>query len=287
VLFVIPWGRHWLIGTTDTDWDLDKQHPAVSSRDIDYLLEHVNSVLETPLTHDDVEGVYAGLRPLLSGDAADTSKLSREHLVGHPVPGLVVVAGGKYTTYRVMAKDAVDEAVRTLDGGAAGPSVTEDVPLVGADGYRALWNRRQSLAAESGLHVVRIEHLLNRYGALIGEVLALIREDPGLSAPLAGADDYLEAEVVYAATHEGARHLDDVLTRRTRASIESWDRGLAAADRAARLMAGPLGWSEEQIRDEVEHYRLRVEAEREAQQQPDDQTADAARLGAPDILPLN
>ncbi|WP_182452197.1 glycerol-3-phosphate dehydrogenase/oxidase [Streptacidiphilus sp. P02-A3a] len=286
VLFVIPWGRHWLIGTTDTDWDLDKQHPAVSSRDIDYLLEHVNAVLETPLTHDDVEGVYAGLRPLLSGDAADTSKLSREHLVGHPVPGLVVVAGGKYTTYRVMAKDAVDEAVRTLDGGAAGPSVTEDVPLVGADGYRALWNRRQTLAAESGLHVVRIEHLLNRYGSLIGEVLALIREDPGLSAPLAGADDYLEAEAVYAATHEGARHLDDVLTRRTRASIESWDRGLAAADRAARLMAGPLGWSEEQVHDEVEHYRKRVAAERDAQQQPDDQTADAARLGAPDILPL-
>jgi len=286
VLFVIPWGRHWLIGTTDTDWDLDKQHPAVSSRDIDYLLEHVNRVLETPLTRDDVEGVYAGLRPLLSGDAADTSKLSREHLVGHPVPGLVVVAGGKYTTYRVMAKDAVDEAVRTLDGGAAGPSVTEDVPLVGADGYRALWNRRQTLAAEAGLHVVRIEHLLNRYGSLIGEVLDLIRADPELSAPLPGADDYLEAEVVYAATHEGARHLDDVLTRRTRASIESWDRGLAAADRAARLMAGPLGWSEDQVRDEVEHYRKRVAAERDAQQQPDDQTADAARLGAPDILPL-
>jgi len=198
----------------------------------------------------------------------------------------VVVAGGKYTTYRVMAKDAVDEAVRTLDGGAAGPSVTEDVPLVGADGYRALWNRRQTLAAEAGLHVVRIEHLLNRYGSLIGEVLDLIRADPELSAPLPGADDYLEAEVVYAATHEGARHLDDVLTRRTRASIESWDRGLAAADRAARLMAGPLGWSEDQVRDEVEHYRKRVAAERDAQQQPDDQTADAARLGAPDILPL-
>ncbi|WP_034087990.1 glycerol-3-phosphate dehydrogenase/oxidase [Streptacidiphilus albus] len=287
VLFVIPWGRHWLIGTTDTDWDLDKQHPAVSSRDIDYLLQHVNAVLSTPLTRDDVEGVYAGLRPLLSGDAAETSKLSREHLVGHPVPGLVVVAGGKYTTYRVMAKDAVDEAVRTLDGGAAAPSVTESVPLAGADGYRALWNRRQSLAREAGLHVARIEHLLNRYGSLVDEVLDLVRADPSLGTPLAGADDYLEAEVVYAATHEGARHLDDVLTRRTRASIESWDRGLAAADKAARLMAGPLGWNEDQIRDEVEHYRKRVEAEREAQQQPDDQTADAARLGAPDILPLH
>ncbi|MFI1385676.1 glycerol-3-phosphate dehydrogenase/oxidase [Embleya sp. NPDC020886] len=285
VLFVIPWGRHWLIGTTDTPWDLDKQHPAASSRDIDYLLEHVNRVLATPLSRDDVEGVYAGLRPLLAGDAAETSKLSREHLVGHPVPGLVVIAGGKYTTYRVMAKDAVDEAVRTLDGARPGPSVTHDVPLLGADGYQALRNRRHSLARASGLHVVRIEHLLARYGSMIGEVLELIERDPELATPLPGADDYLRAEVMYAVTHEGAHHLDDVLTRRTRASIESWDRGVEAAEIAARLMAGPLGWDEQQIRNEVTHYGKRVEAERDAQRQPDDLTADAARLGAPDIVP--
>lgn len=285
VLFVIPWGRHWLIGTTDTPWDLDKQHPAASSRDIDYLLEHVNRVLATPLSRDDVEGVYAGLRPLLAGDAAETSKLSREHLVGHPVPGLVVIAGGKYTTYRVMAKDAVDEAVRTLDSAHPGPSVTHDVPLLGADGYQALRNRRHSLARTSGLHVVRIEHLLARYGSMIGEVLELIERDPELAMPLPGADDYLRAEVVYAVTHEGAHHLDDVLTRRTRASIESWDRGVEAAEIAARLMAEPLGWDEQQIRNEIAHYGKRVEAERDAQRQPDDLTADAARLGAPDIVP--
>lgn len=287
VLFVIPWGRHWLIGTTDTDWDLDKNHPAVSAKDIDYLLEHCNRVLATPLTRDDVEGVYAGLRPLLSGDAAETSKLSREHLVGHPVPGLVVIAGGKYTTYRVMAKDAVDEAVRTLEGTQPGPSVTEEVPLVGAEGYHALWNRRQRLADGSGLHVARVEHLLNRYGSLIGELLELIRTDPRLAEPLPGADDYLLAEVVYGVTHEGARHLDDVLTRRTRASIESWDRGVAAAPAAAALMAAHLGWDEQQVSNEIEHYAKRVEAERAAQHQPDDATADAARLGAPDIVPLH
>jgi len=287
VLFVIPWGRHWLIGTTDTDWDLDKNHPAVSSSDIDYLLEHVNSVLSTPLSRDDVEGVYAGLRPLLAGDAAETSKLSREHLVGHPVPGLVVIAGGKYTTYRVMAKDAVDEAVRVRDGSRPGPSVTHDVPLLGADGYQALWNRRQNLAAESGLHVARIEHFLHRYGSLVGELLDLVQADPTLAEPLPGSDDYLRAEALYAVTHEGARHLDDVLTRRTRASIESWDRGVAAAETVARLMAGPLGWDDQQIRNEIEHYNKRVEAELEAQRQPDDATADAARLGAPDIVPLH
>lgn len=285
VLFVIPWGRHWIIGTTDTDWDLDKAHPAASSADIDYLLEHVNSVLSVPLTRDDVQGVYAGLRPLLAGESDATSKLSREHTVAHPLPGLVVVAGGKYTTYRVMAKDAVDEAVHGLDHRVA-ECITEEVPLVGAEGYHALWNARARLAARTGLHVARIEHLLNRYGALAEEVLQLIVEDPSLGDPLAAAEDYLRAEVVYAASHESARHLDDVLTRRTRISIETFDRGTLSAREAAELMAPVLGWDKEHIEKEIEHYQKRVEAERESQRQPDDTTADAARLGAPDIVPL-
>ncbi|QLH23521.1 glycerol-3-phosphate dehydrogenase/oxidase [Streptomyces sp. Rer75] len=285
VLFVIPWGRHWIIGTTDTGWDLDKAHPAASSADIDYLLEHVNEVLAVPLTRDDVEGVYAGLRPLLAGESDATSKLSREHTVAHPVPGLVVVAGGKYTTYRVMAKDAVDEAVHGLDR-RVGPCVTEDVPLVGAVGYQALWNARARMARRTGLHVARVEHLLNRYGALTEEVLELVAADSSLGEPLTAADDYLRAEVVYAASHEGARHLDDVLTRRTRISIETFDRGTRGAREAAELMAPVLGWGPEQIDKEVEHYEKRVEAERESQRQPDDLTADAARLGAPDIVPL-
>jgi len=285
VLFVIPWGRHWIIGTTDTDWSLDKAHPAASSTDIDYLLEHVNSVLSTPLVRSDVQGIYAGLRPLLSGESESTSKLSREHTVASPTPGLVVVAGGKYTTYRVMAKDAVDAAAHGL-GRSVPRSVTERVPLVGAEGFPAYWNRRGTLAHESGLHVARIEHLLNRYGTLIDEVLALIKEDPELGKPIEGADDYLRAEFVYAAQAEGARHLEDVMTRRTRISIETFDRGLAAAPDAARLIGGVLGWTDDQIKREVEHYRLRVEAERASQEQLDDATADAARLGAPDIAPI-
>jgi glycerol-3-phosphate dehydrogenase len=184
-----------------------------------------------------------------------------------------------------MARDAVDEAVRNLDQRVGG-SVTDRVPLVGADGFPALWNRRQALADSSGLHVVRIEHLVRRYGSLVDEVLALVAADAALAAPLPGADDYLAAEAVYAASHEGARHLDDVLARRTRASIESWDRGTAAAETVARLMAPVLGWDEAQTGREVEHYLARVAAEREAQEQPDDLTADAARLGAPEIVPL-
>ncbi|GAA2075388.1 glycerol-3-phosphate dehydrogenase/oxidase [Streptomyces albiaxialis] len=285
VLFVIPWGRHWIVGTTDTDWDLDKAHPAASSADIDYLLDHVNSVLAVPLTRDDVEGVYAGLRPLLAGESDATSKLSREHTVAHPVPGLVVIAGGKYTTYRVMAKDAVDEAVHGLDHRVA-DCVTEEVRLSGAEGYHALWNGRARIAQKTGLHVARVEHLLNRYGSMIDEVLALIADDSKLGDPLPAADDYLKAEIVYACTHEGARHLDDVLTRRTRISIETFDRGTLSARECAELMAPVLGWDMDQIDREVAHYEKRVEAERESQLQPDDQTADAARLGAPDIVPL-
>ncbi|HEY0168064.1 MAG TPA: glycerol-3-phosphate dehydrogenase/oxidase [Jatrophihabitans sp.] len=285
VLFVIPWGRHWIIGTTDTDWNLDLAHPAASARDIDYLLDQVNSVLSSPLSRADVEGVYAGLRPLLSGESESTSKLSREHVVGHPVPGLVVIAGGKYTTYRVMGRDAVDEAVRGMDGRVP-DSVTEKIPLVGAEGWEGVRNQRHQLAARSGLHVVRIDHLLGRYGSLIHEVLDLIAADPSLAEPLPGVDDYLRAEVVYAVTHEGARHLDDVLARRTRASIEAWDRGVSAAPVAAKLMAAHLGWDKAHIATEVEHYLARVAAERESQEQPDDATADAARLGAVDIVPL-
>jgi glycerol-3-phosphate dehydrogenase len=283
VLFVIPWGRHWLIGTTDTDWNLDKAHPAATAADIDYLLERVNQVLAVPLTRADVEGVYAGLRPLLAGESEETSKLSREHIVAHSVPGLVVVAGGKWTTYRIMAKDAIDEAVAALDGNSAA-SITDDLSLLGAEGYHAAWNRRNKIARTFGVHRVRIEHLLNRYGVLTDELLDLIRSRPELQEPLPGADDYIRAEVVYAASHEGALHLDDVLARRTRISIESWDRGVSAAPVAAQLMGETLGWDAARVELETNTYLKRVAAERASQEQPDDASADRIRLEAPDIV---
>ncbi len=283
VLFVIPWGRHWLIGTTDTDWNLDKAHPAATAADIDYLLERVNEVLSVPLTRADVEGVFAGLRPLLAGESDETSKLSREHLVAHTVPGLVVIAGGKWTTYRVMAKDAIDAAADALDGRVP-PSATEDIPLLGAEGYQAAWNKRGKIARAFGVHKVRVEHLLNRYGTLTDELLDLIRDDPELVEPLPGADDYIGAEVVYAASHEGALHLDDVLARRTRISIEAWDRGVSAAPVAAKLMGRVLGWDAAREQLEVDRYLERVAAEVASQEQPDDASADRVRLEAPDIV---
>ncbi|MDQ6837283.1 MAG: glycerol-3-phosphate dehydrogenase/oxidase [Actinomycetota bacterium] len=284
VLFVIPWGRHWVIGTTDTDWALDLAHPAASRTDIDYLLDHVNTALTVPLSRDDVEGVYAGLRPLLAGESEATSQLSREHMVSHPVPGLVVVAGGKYTTYRVMAEDAVDAAVHGLDG-TYPESCTANIPLLGADGWPAMVNSRHRLAETSGLHVDRIDHLLGRYGSMTTQLLDLIADDPKLAEPLPGADDYLGVEVAYAVEAEGARHLEDVLTRRTRISFEAFDRGVAAAETVAGLMAPSLGWSVEDVANELTHYRARVAAERDSQSADDDHTADATRLGAPDIIP--
>ena len=287
VLFVVPWGTHWVIGTTDTPWNLDKAHPAASRADIDYLLRHLNAVLREPLGHEDVVGVYAGLRPLASGRSEPTSRISREHTVVAPVPGLVIIAGGKLTTYRIMGRDAIDAAVRSLGtvGGEAVPdSVTDVVRLVGADGFETRSNQRAALARGWGVQVARIDHLLGRYGGLVDEVLDLVAARPDLAHPLQGADGYLRVEVVYAVTHEGARHLDDVLTRRTRISIETFDRGLAAARPAAELMATELGWDDARLEVEVDHYLRRVEAERQSQLAPTDQEADEARVQAPDVV---
>lgn len=285
VLFVIPWGTHWIVGTTDTDWELDKAHPAASEADIDYILEHVNTVLTVPLTHDDIQGVYAGLRPLLSGESDSTSQLSREHAVARPQPGLYSIAGGKYTTYRVMAEDAVDAAGEDL-GGDLASSVTEHIPLVGAQGYHALVNQVERLARKRSLPVWRITHLLDRYGSMLDEVLALADDDPSLLEPLPGAEEYLKVEVVYGVTHEGALHLDDLLTRRTRISIETPDRGVASAEAAARLVAPHLGWDDERIATEVAAYTARVEAERESQKEQNDQEANAERIAAKDVRNL-
>jgi glycerol-3-phosphate dehydrogenase len=229
--------------------------------------------------------VYAGLRPLLAGESESTSRLSREHVVAQPVPGLVLVAGGKYTTYRLMARDAVDAVVHALDWRAP-PSCTDRVPLAGADGYLALWNARHRLAQPSGLHVARIEHLLRRYGSLTPEVLDLIAAEPALGRPVTGADDYLRAEIVYAASHEGARHLDDVLGRRTHIAVETPDRGMAALAEIAGLVAGPLRWDTRQEAGEVEHYRAGVAAERDSQEAGTDADADAIRGAVPDIVPV-
>ena len=281
VLFVIPWGTHWIIGTTDTDWNLDLAHPAATKVDIDYILNTVNTVLATPLTHNDIDGVYAGLRPLLAGESEETSKLSREHAVAVPSPGLVAIAGGKYTTYRVMAADAVDAAAEFIPTRVA-PSITEKVPLMGADGYFALVNQTQSVGARYDLHPYRVRHLLDRYGSLIDEVLQLAVDRPELLEPITEAPVYLRVEAAYAAAAEGALHLEDILSRRMRISIEYPHRGVDCAREVAETVAPILNWSPADVDREVATYLARVEAEVLSQTQPDDESADALRAAAPE-----
>jgi glycerol-3-phosphate dehydrogenase len=159
------------------------------------------------------------------------------------------------------------------------------VALVGAEGYHAMVNLTGELAREHDLPRWRVEHLLGRYGSLLAEVLALGDEDPSLLQPVPAAQEYLRAELRYAATHEGALHLDDILARRTRMSIETKHRGVDAAQETADLVRDVLGWDDEQVRAEVESYTLRVAAERRSQELGDDAASDAARREAPEVRP--
>ncbi|MFD9704413.1 glycerol-3-phosphate dehydrogenase/oxidase [Lentzea sp. NPDC059081] len=251
VLFVIPWGAYWIIGTTDTPYSGSPEDVAATPEDVSYILDHVNAVLRTPLSESDVVGTYAGLRPLLDGASGDTAQLSREHAVAEPEPGFFVIAGGKYTTYRVMAADVVNAAVAGL-GRAVAPSLTARLPLCGAVGFHELWADRARVAAESGLPTSTVERLLRRYGSAVSDVLALIAQDPSLAEPVAG---YLAAEIVYAVTHEGALGLEDVLARRTRIAMEHLDFGVSVAGQVAELIAAPLGWSVRERDAAISAYR--------------------------------
>ena len=239
VLFVIPWQGGWLIGDTDTPWAHGPGRPVATGADIDYLLAKTNALLAEPLTRADVHGVIAGLRPLIAEAArSDTTRISRKHVVESPAPGLTTIAGGKYTTYRVMAADLIDAVAGEL--GVVAPSVTRDVPLLDDRAERA----------------------------------ALLAQRPELGEPLAGA--HTHADVIHACTREGALHLEDVLERRTRLALTAPDRGLEAAAPAAALMAGALDWDADRTRREIDAWRARVEAARAAEAERDDDRALAA-----------
>ncbi len=282
VLFVLPWGEQWIIGTTDTDWHFDMDHPAATHQDIQYLLAHVNAILRNPLTFADIIAVYAGLRPLLGGTAAETAKLSRKHAVWRSAPGFVSVAGGKYTTYRLMAGDAVDLAARELPF-AVDASRTADIPLLGAVGLSGAESRAAAHPGAARLSPEQVHHLVARFGTLAQDVLDLLVAEPDLAEPLVGAERYLAGEVRYAAARESALHVDDVLTRRTHIAFETPDRGHLAAESVARLMAPVLGWNEAAIEREITHYRARLSAELAAQSMLDDAASDSARSVVRDL----
>lgn len=261
VLFLIPWGDKWIVGTTDTPYDGDRAHPHATSEDVQYILDQANKVLEPQLRRDEIIGVYAGLRPLVA-NAKDstTTKLSREHTTDRSAPGFVSIAGGKYTTYRVMGKDAIDLAVTDLRR-LVNSSCTEKLPLVGADGYFALTQQTAQIAAEFGIEEKSVLHLLNRYGSLISEVLELITEDKKLAQLLDPSLPYLKAEIVYAVTHEGAMTVDDVISRRTRLAFEAPHAGIELAEDIATLIAPYLGWGAKEKKVSIAEYRQQVESE--------------------------
>ena len=277
VLFIIPWQRYWIIGTTDTPYTEDRERPVATRQDIDYVLEQANKLIANPLTHDDIIGTYSGLRPLLQpkvkGDGAQSTKVSREHTVTEVAPGMSAIAGGKLTTYRVMAADAVDFALG--DRAQERPSVTETIALVGADGYRAIEAGRGRYVQRYGWDEDRITHLLERYGAQVEDLGALIDADPDLGAPLKHAPQFLRADVVFAVRYEGALHLEDVLVRRVRLDLEQRDRGLAAAPEILEIMRSELGWSSEQAQKEFDLYAARVAAIRQAETASTDAEASA------------
>jgi glycerol-3-phosphate dehydrogenase len=261
VLFLIPWGDNWIVGTTDTPYTGDRAHPHATSADVQYILDQANKVLEPQLKRESIIGVYAGLRPLVS-NAKDstTTKLSREHTTDRSAPGFVSIAGGKYTTYRVMGKDAIDMAVTDLRR-IVSPSCTEKLPLVGADGYYALVQQTAQIATQYGIDEKSVIHLLNRYGSLISEVLELIVDDKKLAQPLAADLPYLKAEIVYAVTHEGAMTVDDVISRRTRLAFETNNAGLELVDEVASFIAPYLGWGAKEKKASIAEYRAQVEEE--------------------------
>ena len=261
VLFIIPWADKWIVGTTDTPYTGDRAEPFANREDVQYIVDQANRVLTPQIKIDEIIGVYAGLRPLVANNKGSaTTKLSREHTVDRPAPGFVSIAGGKYTTYRIMGRDVIDLAVNELRK-LSPESVTEKLPLIGADGYFALVQQIEAIADESGLDSQTVTHLLNRYGSLISEILDLIKADPSLAKKLDADLPYLKAEIYYAVSHEGARTVDDVISRRTRIAFEAHNQGLDLADAIAEIIAPVLGWSAKERRASVAAYELLVERE--------------------------
>ena len=288
VLFIIPWDDYWVIGTTDTPYERDLVTPTANAADVEYVLEHANAVLRDPLTVDDVIGTWAGLRPLVQpgtkGEETPSTKISSEHSVVESAPGLFAIAGGKLTTYRVMAKDAVDAALGKKAAKKL-PSITDEVALLGAQGWSGLMNQAEHLSRRTGVDQVVIERLLNRYGDETLEMLDAVAEHPELGEPVEGAPRYLAVEIHRAATHEGALDLEDVICRRTHLNYDQRDGGLGAAPAIARIMGEVLGWDEAEQARQVELYTQLHEAERAALRETDENSAQQLRAGAGDPYP--
>ena len=252
VVFIIPWPDRWIIGTTDHADERPPARPTALDEDVDELLEVVNHRLDIDLTRADILATYAGLRPLVGDAGGSTVKASREHRVTTDATGIVRIGGGKYTTYRIMARDTVD-AVLGRDEARRRPSETAELPLVGAAPLGSLATLATSIARETGLTERITRRLVDRHGTRAVDVVALGRE-LDLLRPLAPDVAHLEAEVAWAARDELAASLDDVLSRRTRLAQERSDHGAAFAPRVAGILGAELGWDPAVQAAEVDRY---------------------------------
>ena len=258
-VFAVPWGEFTYIGTSDTDYEGDLDNLPCTADDVSFLLGNINFSTDEELKDDDVLGAWVGLRPLLRGaKRKKTADLSRRHRITRSPGGLISIAGGKLTTYRQMAQDTVDEVLRLL--GRQARCRTKSLPLRGTKGHDSV--------DDGGLGPAVRDHLVSRYGADARLVISLATEDPALAQPLVPGLPYLRAEARYVAEHEMARNLDDVLARRTRARLFARDATAEVAEDVAGLVAGPLGWSDEEQARQVAAYRASVEEEREAIRSP-------------------
>jgi len=264
VVFIIPWPGHWIIGTTDHSDSRPPEQLAAPEADVDELLETVNRQLDIDLGKGDIVGTYAGMRPLVGDPGGSTVKASREHRVAADASGLVRISGGKYTTYRVMAKDVLDaslgqrEAKRRPSGTAELPVVgaapREELVQIGRSLERPLQDAAGAIGEADATWPVRIAHrLAARHGRQAPDVVALGRE-LDLMAPLGDGIDHLQAEVAWAARHELALTVDDVLARRMRLAQERPDRGASVATRVAEILGPELGWDPRRQAAEVDAY---------------------------------
>jgi len=265
ILFLIPWGRFSIIGTTDTEYEGDLDRPYATADDVAYVLEAVNAAFpEAALSERDIVSTWAGLRPLVfEGDASSTYKVSREHRIFVSPSGLITISGGKLTTAREMARQVVDvAAARLAQVGihAAGPCRTHLEPLDPAPlpELQRLADPRGRGRTGAGPAPDLVEHLIGRYGSEYRDLLAWMAAEPALAEPLVPGLPYLWAEVRYALEREMALTLSDLLIRRIPLIYEAPDQGIGAAEAVARRMAEVLGWDEKRIGEEKEEYRDQV-----------------------------
>src|ERR1700730_7620403 len=236
VLFAVPWHDCVVVGTTDTSVDHIEVEPRPMDAEIGFILTNASKYLSKRPSRSDLLSVFAGLRPLVKvGDAKSTAALSRDHTILISNSGLLTIAGGKWTTYRKMAQDAVDQA-ETMAGFEERRCTTEHLQIHG-------WTK-QKIDAPS----------LRVYGADAAAIQELTEAEPALAEKLHPELPYIAAEVVWAVRHEMARTIEDVLARRTRALLLGARASIEAASKVAELMARELGADEKWKSDSVTKF---------------------------------